>query len=120
MFDRRRQREDLRHTSWSIVTYYFSIFGSTAEGFACAEIETEQGNLVGRVHDSESGWQVQQSGSAPADQTAFEEAVALAKQELLYFPNRRGSDPPPGLSAVGLSLWLMERSDVPEDEGGVQ
>ena len=102
------------------MTYYFAIFGSTVEGFACAEIETEEGDMIGRVIDSDSGWKVELSGSAPADQPAFAEAVALAKQELLHYPNRRGLAPPPGLSVAGLSLWLMERNEVPEIDGGVQ
>jgi len=101
------------------VTYYFAIFGSTVEGFVCAEIETEEGDVIGRVYDSESGWKVELSGSAPADPAAFGEAAALAKEELLHYPNRRGLAPPPDLSMAGLSLWLMERTEVLENEGGV-
>lgn len=38
-------------------------------------------------------------------------ALARARETLAQYVNRRGDNPPGGLTAAGLSLWLMEMSD---------
>jgi hypothetical protein len=36
--------------------------------------------------------------------------ISQAKSRLLEYVNRRGKNPPEGLSAAGFSLWLMEKN----------
>ena len=38
-------------------------------------------------------------------------AIASAQQGLAQYVNRRGINPPSGLTPEGLSLWLMEKVD---------
>ena len=65
------------------------------------------------VHDSGGGMKVEylpQGQELQAD-PAFSEALNNAWNGLLRYVNRCGDNPPPGLTAAGLSLWLMEKSD---------
>jgi len=65
------------------------------------------------VYDSGDGIRVEYLGrdlELQAD-PAFNEALNDARDGLLRYVNRCGDNPPPGLTAAGLSLWLMERHD---------
>ena len=50
-------------------------------------------------------------GSELAMDADFQRAVTDAKEGLLRYVNRRGNNRPSGLSAAGLSLWLLEKKD---------
>ncbi|MEE8371200.1 MAG: hypothetical protein V3R73_03560, partial [Sphingomonadales bacterium] len=59
------------------------------------------------------GWQLELDTHS-VGRTREEEfglALALARKTLQRYVNRRGEDPPEGLTAAGFSLWLMEMDD---------
>lgn len=65
------------------------------------------------MFESSDGWHIE---FYPAEAACFQldallSAVAGAREELSCYVNRRGESPPEGLSAVGFSFWLMEKSD---------
>jgi hypothetical protein len=41
----------------------------------------------------------------------FDASIAEAKERLIHYVNRLGTDPPEGLTLGGLSLWLMQKDD---------
>jgi hypothetical protein len=65
------------------------------------------------VYETQAGWGVDfltEVTVEPSKEVA-ETALAAAQEALSAYVNRRGENPPPGLSAAGLSLWLMEKGD---------
>ena len=68
--------------------------------------------LCAVVYENASGPVVEWFGTAKGSKSpALTEAVESAKSGLLAYVNRRGSNPPEGLTRAGLSLWLMEKAD---------
>jgi hypothetical protein len=69
--------------------------------------------LVALVYETSHGFVVSYFGSAIADPTlpGLNAAIAEARAELLHYINRRGENPPAGITRPGLSLWLTERDD---------
>jgi hypothetical protein len=69
--------------------------------------------LVAVVYETSQGFVVSYFGSAPANSLlpGLDVAVAEARAELLHYINRRGENPPKGITRPGLSLWLTERDD---------
>lgn len=63
------------------------------------------------VYEEDSGWKSDVIGDQAPDNAPTEEAVVTAIKCLSHYPNRRGADAPEGLSAAGLSLWLMVKED---------
>lgn len=63
------------------------------------------------VWEEASGWQSETFGPAPVSEALAKQALEAARIRLSQYINRRGEKPPPGLSASGLSLWLMARAD---------
>ena len=65
------------------------------------------------VYDSGDGIRVEYFAGEPdlRSDPAFNKALNDARSGLLRYVNRRGDSPPPGLTAAGLSLWLMEKDD---------
>lgn len=63
------------------------------------------------VWEDASGWQSEIFGPAPVSEAVAKEATESARLRLSQFINRRGENPPAGLSAPGLSLWLMAKAD---------
>ena len=64
------------------------------------------------VYEHPTGWVVdflETSNRVPLD--ALVRGLASAREALQQYVNRRGDNPPAGLTAPGLSLWLMEKSD---------
>jgi hypothetical protein len=64
------------------------------------------------LYDSTSGFVIE--FLTPASATCvdvIDAAIADAREGLLQYVNRRGQNPPVGLTPVGLSLWLMEKVD---------
>ena len=68
---------------------------------------------VALVFETRNGWQLEISNQQRADAlgTQFEAAAANARTRLEEYVNRRGDNIPDGLTAAGLSLWLLEKSD---------
>jgi hypothetical protein len=67
--------------------------------------------LCAVVYDSDSGAIVEWFGAAKDSKSpALTTAVEDAKLGLLAYTNRRGSNPPAGLTRAGLSLWLLEKT----------
>jgi hypothetical protein len=68
--------------------------------------------LIGVAYETSQGWKLDPVewavGLSPESAAA---ALAAAQERLKGYVNRRGDSPPPGLSAAGLSLWLMEKTD---------
>ena len=69
--------------------------------------------LVALVYETSHGFVVGYVGSAMANHTlpGLDAAIAEARAELLHYINRRGENPPAGITRPGLSLWLTERDD---------
>jgi len=68
--------------------------------------------LCAVVYEDASGPVVEWFGVAKESKSpALAEAVEIAKLGLLAYVNRRGSNPPEGLTRAGLSLWLLEKTD---------
>ena len=64
------------------------------------------------VYDSEEGWCVDYySDSLNKEDEKLDAVIEAAKEDLSHYVNRLGHDPPEGISAVGLSLWLMLKDD---------
>jgi len=68
--------------------------------------------LIGVAYETSQGWRLDPVdwavGLNPESAAA---ALAAAQEELKAYVNRRGDNPPPGLSGSGLSAWLMEKAD---------
>ncbi len=70
--------------------------------------------LVALVYDTSQGMVVDYLGSAltnPAALPGLDAAITEARAELQHYINRRGENPPKGITRPGLSLWLTERDD---------
>ena len=68
--------------------------------------------LCAVVYENASGSVVEWFGGAKESKSpALTEAVESAKLGLLAYVNRRGSNPPEGLTRAGLSLWLLEKTE---------
>jgi hypothetical protein len=69
--------------------------------------------LCALVYENESGPVVEWFGIAKEGnpRPGLADAVEDAKRGLLAYVNRRGLDPPEGLTRAGLSLWLLEKAD---------
>lgn len=68
---------------------------------------------VAIVFETRDGWQLDVHNQQRADTlgTAIEAAVTKAQKRLSDYVNRLGDNIPDGLTAAGLSLWLLEKSD---------
>lgn len=68
---------------------------------------------VALVFETLNGWELEVSNQQRADalRTEFDVAVSSARKRLEAYVNRRGDNIPDGLTAAGLSLWLLEKSD---------
>lgn len=64
------------------------------------------------VYEGPDGWAIEIVGDASRmPLRTLETAVRTAREGLEAYVNRRGENPPPGLTPAGLSLWLMEKKD---------
>ena len=66
--------------------------------------------MIGVAYETSRGWKldpVDWAVGLPPESAAA--ALAAAQEKLTEYINRRGENPPPGLTVAGLSLWLMER-----------
>ena len=68
--------------------------------------------LCAVVYENVSGLVVEWFGVAQESKSpGLTAAVDGAKLGLQAYVNRRGSNPPEGLTRAGLSLWLLEKTD---------
>jgi hypothetical protein len=69
--------------------------------------------LCALVYENESGAVVELFGVANGNYppAGLNNAIEDAKRGLVAYVNRRGASPPDGLTAAGLSLWLLEKAD---------
>jgi len=75
-----------------------------------AEIADESGTVVMTVYEDHDGWHVEAFDDSIKPATdEFGELTEEAKRTLSHYVNRQGKNPPKGLTAGALSLWLMEK-----------
>lgn len=89
-----------------------SVCGDTTKACTVAEISFGE-QLVASVFESPDGWQIElyPSNTACFALDALLIALNTAKERLSCYVNRRGENPPEGLSVAGFSLWLMQKND---------
>lgn len=92
--------------------FSITIFGNVDECRTEAEVSID-GNLAVLVYESTAGWQTELPGGADlsADASELVNAIAEARSRLQTYANRRGLNPPIGLTRPGLAFWLMEKTD---------
>lgn len=102
-----------QHRSSMAATYHIEFFGNIETCRTEAEIyvgakTTEPWAIL---YQSSQGWVIEclDSTGVPVDVAAA--AVDEARRGLNEYVNRRGENPPSGLTAEGLAFWLMEKSD---------
>src|SRR4051812_12876714 len=94
-----------------MATFGVQLFFPVDAPVACAEILSGE-DVVASIYETRDGWKIDLYQSPRGlDLDGLLGAVASAKERLSEYPNRRGDDPPEGLSAPGLSLWLTEKAD---------
>lgn len=73
---------------------------------------SDHSSVVALVYEGHDGWHVNSLRPVSADEREdFEARIAEAKERLVHYVNRLGTDPPVGLTLGGLSLWLMQKDD---------
>ncbi len=87
-----------------------TIMGDVELGRTVAELcEADSGSYIGSVYEELDGWKhdIPEEHLSPEILAAIEEA----KCHLRLYVNRKGENAPPGLTAAGFSLWLLEKTD---------
>jgi len=79
------------------------LVGNIETGLLEAEVRDEQYNLVAIVYEDQTGWHVEQHGP----KGLRDDLLSKIKDELSSHPNRKGNDPPEGMSKGEYSLWLL-------------
>jgi hypothetical protein len=93
------------------VMFRIQVAGVIEDGFTSAEIYSDD-TLVAVVYELTQGWKLDLYQSPRGlDVGEFLKVLQAAQARLLEYVNRRGENPPEGLSAVAFSMWLMEKSD---------
>jgi hypothetical protein len=91
--------------------FRIQLFFPVDEPIACAEILYGD-EFVANVYERPDGWKIDLFQSPRGmDLEECLRAIASAKERLREYVNRRGEDPPEGLTAAGLSLWLTKKKD---------
>jgi hypothetical protein len=78
------------------------------------EVEISKGGeFLAIVYESEAGWRTEYLGPAAtnAEIPGLAEQIARARTVLSHYVNRRGLNPPAGLTPQGIAFWLMEKDD---------
>lgn len=92
--------------------YSITLIGNVDECRAECEISDENDTIVAVVYEADDGWHLETLKPVQAEELDdFNATVAAAKQNLSLHVNRLGANPPEGLTAAGVSLWLMEKGD---------
>lgn len=90
--------------------YTFEVAGVPDDGFTSAEILAGD-EMVARVYELESGWHIETRDLERLRDARVVDAMIAARNELLHYVNRKGTNRPEGLTVAGASLWLMQRDD---------
>ena len=91
--------------------FQIQIFAGVQDPYTSAEVLYGE-EIIAIVYERPSGWKVDLFQSPrELDLDEFLKAIGAAKERLQEYVNRRGEDQPEGLSAAGLSLWLLEKAD---------
>jgi hypothetical protein len=91
--------------------FTIEIISSVNDGCTSAEIYFGE-QLIAIVYERVEGWKVDLFvGPCGLSLDEFVKALDAAKAHLEHYVNRRGESAPEGLTAAGLSLWLMEKTD---------
>ena len=94
-----------------------TITGNDADGFVAAElwrVTEAEVHFIGRVFEREDGWHYELPSSIDVvgmSHDSFIIEIGRAKEALEPYVNRKGTNPPDGLSVAEFSLWLMTKSD---------
>ncbi len=88
------------------------VFGNIEAPRTEVEI-SKDGEFLAIVFESEAGWRTECLGAAAKDPNipGLSAQIAEARESLSHYINRRGLNPPEGLSPEGLAFWLMEKDD---------
>lgn len=97
-------------------TFAISILGNVQS--ACTEAEISSPDKSGIdsvwavVSDTKSGWHVTfiEAGFSLSLETVVS-ALKAAQEALKHYVNRRGENPPEGLTVADFSMWLMEKDE---------
>ena len=69
-------------------------------------------SVVALVYEGHDGWHVHSLRPVSLDKRKdFDASIAEAKERLVHYVNRFGTDPPEGLTRGGLGFWLMQKDD---------
>ena len=105
-----------RVTPETIEGFWMQVVGNVDDRRTEVEIypagTATHGNPVAVVYDSRDGWIIRNAAGTGSPTIAIPPSVIERVEERLKeYVNRRGENPPVGLTRPGLSLWLMEKSD---------
>ncbi|MBX3398012.1 MAG: hypothetical protein KF873_04675 [Gemmataceae bacterium] len=91
--------------------FQIQVAGVVDDGFTSAEVSYSD-ETVAVVYERADGWRTDLFHS-PRGLPLPELLTALqsAQDRLSRYVNRRGENPPEGLTRAGMSLWLMEKVD---------
>ena len=91
--------------------FRIQVVGVVDDGYTSAEVYYGDA-LVAVVYELATGWKVDLIEAARGmDFGEFIKTLHRAQTLLGEFVNRRGENPPEGLTRAGFSLWLMEKAD---------
>ncbi len=86
--------------------------GNADTGRTEVEISDDSGTTIAVLYENQVGFQIQilhSAGETLSDD--FASFVQQAKEDLAHYVNRRGENPPEGLTKDAFSLWLLEKDD---------
>lgn len=112
-----RRRVESETEKLVLSLYKIMICGNVNSCRTEAEIELQRMDgeplLVGLVYETDNGWQQEaiEKVHIAANDKDFAAAAAEARRCLEEYINRRGENPPEGLTNSGLSFWLMKKKD---------
>jgi hypothetical protein len=91
--------------------FQIQIFAAVDDACTSAEVLSGE-EIVAIVYERPGGWKLDLFQSPRGlDLDECLKAIGAAKARLQEYVNRQGQGRPEGLSAAGLSLWLMEKVD---------
>lgn len=90
--------------------YNIIFFGNIKACRTEAEIELEDEWLMS-LFETKTGWEkeIANDDIELIHGLELQQTIQKAKEGLMLFVNRMGTNPPPGLTKVELSHWLMEK-----------
>ncbi len=107
--------------------FQIQLFFPVRDPVVCAEILYGE-QVMASIYERRDGWKIDLFQSAVGlDLEELLKTIAFAKEHLSEYVHRQGENPPQGLSAAALSLWLTEKVDgttladrLSEEENGTE